>query len=50
MNRTAKQAISDYFAKKAKEEMDKMWADGRMTKEKFDSFGTLHERTKYRRP
>ena len=45
-----KQAISDYFAKKAKEEMDKMWADGRMTKEKFDSFGTLHERTKYRRP
>ena len=45
-----KQAISDYFAKKAKEEMDKMWASGKMTKEKFDSFETLHERTKYHRP
>ena len=44
-----KQVISDFFAKKAKEEMDAMWANGQMTQEKFDSFATLHERTPYRR-
>lgn len=44
-----KQVISDFFAKKAKEEMDAMWASGQMTQEKFDSFATLHERTPYRR-
>lgn len=44
-----KQAISDFFAKKAKEEMNKMWARGEMTQEKFESFKTLHERTPYRR-
>ena len=44
-----KQAISDYFARKAKAEMDAMWANGKMTQEKFDSFSTLHERTPYRR-
>lgn len=44
-----KQTISDYFAKKAKAEIDKMWASGKMTQEKFNSFETLHERTPYRR-
>lgn len=44
-----KQAISDFFARKAKEEMDAMWASGKMTQEKFDSFATLHERTPYHR-
>ena len=44
-----KQTISDYFAKKAKAEIDKMWASGNMTQEKFNSFETLHERTPYRR-
>lgn len=44
-----KQVISDFFAQKAKEEIDKMWANGKMTKDKFDSFETLHERTPYRR-
>lgn len=44
-----KQAISDFFAKKAKEEMDALWANGTMTQEKFDSFATLHERTPYRK-
>lgn len=44
-----KQAISDYFARKAKAEMDAMWSNGEMTQEKFDSFATLHERTPYRR-
>lgn len=44
-----KQAISDFFAKKAKEELDALWANGTMTQEKFDSFATLHERTPYRK-
>lgn len=44
-----KQAISDFFARKAKEEIDAMWASENMTQEKFDSFATLHERTPYRR-
>ena len=44
-----KQSISDFFAKKAKEEMKKMWARGEMTQEKFESFQNLHERTPYRR-
>lgn len=44
-----KQSISDFFAKKAKEEMDKMWARGEMNQEKFESFQNLHERTPYRR-
>lgn len=44
-----KQSISNFFAKKAKEEMDKMWARGEMTQEKFESFQNLHERTPYRR-
>ena len=44
-----KQAISDFFAKKAKEEMNALWANGTMTQEKFDSFATLHERTPYRK-
>lgn len=44
-----KQAISDFFAKKAKEEMDILWANGTMTQEKYDSFSTLHERTPYKR-
>lgn len=44
-----KQAISEFFANKAKEEMDALWANGTMTQEKFDSFATLHERTPYRK-
>ena len=44
-----KQVISDFFANKAKEEMDALWANGTMTQEKFDSFATLHERTPYRK-
>lgn len=44
-----KQAISNYFAAKAKQEMDAMWQRGEMTQAKFDSFATLHERTPYRR-
>ena len=42
-----KQAISDYFAQKAEDEIDKMWADGTLTEEKVEGFRTLHERTPY---
>ena len=44
-----KQAISDFFAKTVKEELDAMWASGALTQEKVDSFADLHERTPYRR-
>lgn len=44
-----KQAISDFFAKKAKEEIDAMWANGNMNETKFNSFENLHERTPYKR-
>ncbi|MQN25876.1 dephospho-CoA kinase [Segatella copri] len=44
-----KQVISDFFAKKAQEELDAMWERGEMTAEKLKSFETLHERTPYRR-
>ncbi|MBR2235395.1 MAG: dephospho-CoA kinase [Prevotella sp.] len=42
-----RQALSDYFAKKAKEEIDKLWEKGELTEEKVDSFRHLHERTPY---
>ncbi len=44
-----KQALSDYFAKKAEEEIDKMWENGTMTEEKVEGFRTLHERTPYKK-
>lgn len=44
-----KQAISDFFAKKAKEEIDAMWTNGKMNETKFNSFENLHERTPYKR-
>jgi hypothetical protein len=42
-----KQAISNYFAKKAEEEIDRLWENGTLTEEKVDSFRNLHERTPY---
>ena len=42
-----KQAISNYFAKKAEEEIDRLWEHGTLTEEKVDSFRNLHERTPY---
>ena len=44
-----KQVISDFFAKRAKEEIDAMWERGELTEEKVESFRTLHERTTYRK-
>ena len=43
-------AISDYFVKKADEEMSKMWEDGTLNDDKIESFRNLHERTSYNKP
>ena len=43
-----KQAISNYFAQKAEEEIDKLWEDGILTDAKVESFRSLHERTSYK--
>ncbi len=43
-----RQAISDYFALKVEEEMNRLWVNGEMTEEKVESFRHLHERTPYR--
>lgn len=43
-----KQAISNYFAQKAEEEIDKMWEDGTLTEAKVECFRNLHERTAYK--
>ena len=43
-------AISDYFAKKADEELEKMWSEGSLNDEKIESFRHLHERTSYNKP
>lgn len=40
-------ALSDYFAKKAQEEMEKMWDEGELSEEKIEGFRHLHERTPY---
>lgn len=42
-----KKVIADFFANKAKKEMDAMWANGNMTQDKLESFKHLHERTAY---
>ena len=42
-----KQAISDYFAKKVEEEIDKMWENGTLSDSKVESFRSLHQRTPY---
>ena len=44
-----KQAVSNYFAQKANEEINKLWADGTLTDAKVADFRNLHERTPYDR-
>lgn len=43
-----KQAISDYFATQAQEEIDRLWEVGALNEEKVESFRNLHERTPYK--
>ncbi len=42
--------ISDYFAQKAQDEMEKMWQEGTLNDEKIEEFRLLHERTPYSKP
>ena len=42
--------ISDYFARKADEEMNKLWDEGFLNAEKIEQFRHLHERTPYNKP
>ena len=43
-----KKAISDYFAKQAQMEIDRLWENGELNEEKVDKFHQLHERTPYK--
>ena len=45
--RDLKQAISNYFAKKAEDEIDRLWENGTLTDAKVNGFRNLHERTPY---
>ena len=41
--------VSDYFAKKADAEMEKLWDSGALNSERIEGFRHLHERTPYNR-
>ncbi len=43
-----RQVVSDYFAKQAEEEIDRLWEDGTLNETKVESFRHLHERTPYK--
>lgn len=43
-----KKVISDYFAKQAQEEIDRLWESGQLDENKVESFRNLHERTPYK--
>ena len=43
-----KQAVSDFFARKARQEIDSLWESRELTEEKTELVRHLHERTPYR--
>ena len=43
-----KQAISDYFAVQAQNEIDRLWNAGVLNEKKVEEFRQLHERTPYK--
>ena len=43
-----KQVISDFFARQAQEEFNRLWEAGDLNEEKIESFRDLHERTPYK--
>ena len=43
-----KQALSDFFARRAEEEIDRLWETGALNEQKVESFRNLHERTPYK--
>lgn len=40
--------VSDYFARQAQDEIDRLWDTGELDEQKVESFRTLHERTPYK--
>ena len=42
-----KQATSDFFARRAEEEIDQLWETGALDEQKVENFRNLHERTPY---
>lgn len=43
-----KQAISDFFAKEADKELDRLWQNGALNDERIEAFRNVHERTPYK--
>ena len=43
-----KQVVSDFFAHKAQEEINRMWETGELNENKIARFKHLHERTSYK--
>ena len=43
-----KQALSDYYATQAQEEIDRLWELGDLNDYKVEGFRNLHERTPYK--
>lgn len=44
-----KQAISEFFAKRADEEMEKLWESGEWSQQTLDNLKTAHYRTPYKK-
>ena len=42
-----KQSISDFFAQKTEDELNRLWETGELNDERIESFRNLHERTPY---
>ena len=43
-----KKVISDFFAQKADEELNRLWENGNLDNDKIENFRHLHQRTAYR--
>lgn len=43
-----KNVISDFFARRADEELNKLWDNGTLTDSKIEGFRYLHQRTPYK--
>lgn len=43
-----KKVISDFFAKQAQDEIDRLWEIGELNETKVEGFRKLHERTSYK--
>ena len=43
-----KKVISDFFATKADEELNRLWKNGSLDNDKIENFRHLHQRTAYR--